>query len=72
MGKVRRVACGFIAGALIRFSFDAPTVLSKIACITASVALIIFGAISDKKIAKLRAERKKEWWEKDVGEDEWK
>ncbi len=64
MGRKRRVICGFIAGGLIRLSFDAPTTLTRIACIVMAVTLIIFGALSDEKLAKILAERRKEWWEK--------
>jgi hypothetical protein len=64
LGRNRRIICGFLGGVLIRLSFDVPTLLSKVACITTSAALIIFGLISDKKLAKLRADRQKEWWEK--------
>jgi hypothetical protein len=64
MGRKRRVVFGFLAGVLIRLSLDVPT-LSKLACVTMAIFLIILGAISDEKLAKIKAERNREWWERD-------
>jgi hypothetical protein len=74
MGRKRRVVCGFFGGILIRLAFDAPTALMKVACVTMAVFLIILGAISDEKLAKIKAERRKEWYEKDWSDEEekWK
>jgi hypothetical protein len=63
MGRKRRVIFGFLAGVLIRLSLDVPT-LSKLACVTMAIFLIILGAISDEKLAKIKAERNREWWER--------
>jgi hypothetical protein len=75
MSRKRRVICGFFGGVLIRLSVDAPTILTKAACVVMAIFLIILGAISDKKLAKIKAERKREWWyEKDWSDEEekWK
>jgi hypothetical protein len=73
MGRKRRVVFGFFGGVLIRLAFDAPTALMKVACVTMAVFLIILGAVSDEKLAKIRAERHKEWWERELEEEKkWK
>jgi hypothetical protein len=73
MSRKRRVICGFFGGVLIRLSFGAPTALTKAACVTMAIFLITLGAVSDKKLAKIRAERCKEWWERELREEEkWK
>jgi hypothetical protein len=75
MNRRRRLICGFLGGVLIRLSFDFSTPLPKLACIVMAIFLISLGAISDKKLAKIKAERKREWWyEKDWSDEEekWK
>jgi hypothetical protein len=46
----------------------------KVACVTMAVFLIILGAISNEKLAKIKAEMKREWYEKDWSDEEekWK
>jgi hypothetical protein len=70
MGRFRRLMCGFFGGVLLRLSINMPTWPSKIVCIVWGVFLIIFGAVSDAKLAKILAEHRKEWWERYVDEEE--
>ena len=71
MSRKRRLICGFAAGILLRYALYPLPLLQRIALIIWAVALIIFGALSDEKLRKIKWEHTREWWEKDVGEDQW-
>lgn len=72
MGRTRRLTSCFLGGVSLRLSLGMPTLSSQIACIVVGVALIIFGLVSDEKLRRIRAEHKREWWEKEADEKKWK